>query len=50
MLMNGLFSLLLEIDMVMDMIILQDPKKCMAILMNMETIGTLCNNLIVAFG
>ncbi len=47
--MNGLFSLLLEIDMVMDMIILQDPKKCMAILMNMETISTLCNNLIVAF-
>jgi hypothetical protein len=47
--MNGLFSLLLNIDMVMDMTILQDPKKCMAILMNMETIGTLRNKLIATF-
>jgi hypothetical protein len=30
----------------MDMILLQDPKAHMAILMNMETIGTLCNSLV----
>jgi len=49
-LVNGLFALLSKIDMVMDKILLQDPKACMAILMNMETIKTLHNNLVVTFG
>jgi hypothetical protein len=40
-LMNGLFALLSEMDTIMDKILLQDPKACMAILMNMEIIETL---------
>ncbi len=48
-LMNGLFVLLLKTVMVMDMTILQDPKVCMAIFTNMETIRTLCNSLVAAF-
>jgi hypothetical protein len=47
--MNGLFALLSKADTVMDKNLLQDPKAYMAILPNMETIGTLCNNF-VAFG
>jgi hypothetical protein len=35
---------------IMDRIILQDPKECTTILMDVETIGTLHNNLVVAFG
>jgi hypothetical protein len=50
MLINGLFTLLSRIDTVLDKTLLQDPKACMAILMNRETIGTLCNSLDVAFG
>jgi hypothetical protein len=50
MLMNGLFMLLSKTYMLMDMILLQDPKACMVIFTNMETIGTLCNSLVVAFG
>ncbi len=49
-LMNGLFVLLSKTNTVMDMTLLQDPKACMAIFMNMETIGILCNSLVVAFG
>jgi len=48
--MSRLFALLSQTNTVMDMTLLQDPKAYMAILMNMETIGTLCNNLVVAFG
>ncbi len=50
MLMNGLFVLLSQTNKFMDRIPLQDPKACMAILMSMETIGTLHNSLIVTFG
>jgi hypothetical protein len=46
MLMNGLFALLSKANMVMDKNLLQDLKAYMAILPNMETIGTLCNSLI----
>jgi hypothetical protein len=42
--------LLLEMDTVMDMTFLQDPKACMAIFTNMETIRTLCNSLVATFG
>ncbi len=48
--MNGLFALLSETNTIMDKTLLHDPKKCMAILMNMETIKTLCKSLITTFG
>ncbi len=48
--MNGLFALLLETDTIMDRTLQQDPKECMAILMNMETIRILLNNLVATFG
>lgn len=46
---DGLFDLLLEMNTIMDWILLQDPKECMVILVNMETIGILCNSLVAAF-
>jgi len=48
--MSGLFASLSQMNTVMDMTVLQDPKTCMAILMSMETNGTLRNNLVVTFG
>jgi hypothetical protein len=47
---NWVVCLLLEMNTVMDMTFLQDPKKCMAILMNMERIRTLWNSPVTAFG
>jgi hypothetical protein len=35
---------------IMDRTLLQVPKECTTILVNMETIGTLRNNLVAAFG
>jgi hypothetical protein len=49
-LMNGLFVLLSKTNIVMDMTLLQNPKACMAIFTSMETIETLCNSFIAAFG
>jgi hypothetical protein len=43
-LMNGLFALLLEIEMIMDKTLLKDPKTCLATFTSMETIRTLRNN------
>ncbi len=50
MLINGLFALLSRIDTILDKTLMQDPKAYMAIFMNRETIGTLCNSLDAAFG
>jgi len=46
MLMNGLFTLL-KMNTIMDKTLLQDPKECMVILMNIKTTCTLHNKFVV---
>jgi hypothetical protein len=45
MLMNGLFALLSKTNMIMDKTLLQDPKVCLVISINMKTIRTLHKSL-----